>query len=82
MLHNFPNMDQLRLYAAWVPGAKAEASSSSACRVSEAMLSPMFGDVCLFVFNAEYVQTLREKIKFGTSGHSFAKEKHEDKQPS
>ena len=38
MLQNFPKMDQLRLYAAWVPGAKPEASSSSACRVSAAML--------------------------------------------
>ena len=38
VLQNFPNMDQLRLYAAWVPGAKAEASSCSACRVSAAML--------------------------------------------
>ena len=38
VLQNFPNMDQLRLYAVWVPGAKAEASSSSACRVSAAML--------------------------------------------
>ena len=38
VLQNFPNMHQLRLYAAWVPGAKAEASSFSACRVSAAML--------------------------------------------